>query len=345
LKAYMCKYYDDMQNSLAYRAMTWMQRGWYNHLLEREWDNSGFLPNNEALFRQICWADPDEWERESALVLAQFIVTEDRQEIYNLVNVRHWLYHARNSKSAGMRAKEKARRIIDAAKALDQEPPAPAVKEKPAPRTTKVVPQEDPAEGSGDPPEKEDKAGGSDVFDAFWAAWPKTCPRKQDKMKCRKKWKQLKLSAASVERIMASLESNKKTKKWTKNGGEFIEAPLVWLNGQRWEDDVATHDEPVARPEEKPKPPSPLPDDLDTHGEPWEKALYQLRLTVDEENFSTWLAPVVYLGRSGDTVYLAANSEYDCGWVSRYYGEQIAEAVGVEFVDIRVVEQEEDLPF
>ncbi|MDQ0571503.1 hypothetical protein QFZ42_003337 [Variovorax paradoxus] len=70
-------------------------------------------------------------------------------------------------------------------------------------------------------------------FADFWKAWPIT-DRKQAKGKCLDAWKK-----ASAERdaagILAHVESLKLSASWTKNSGEFIPAPLVYLNQRRWE--------------------------------------------------------------------------------------------------------------
>lgn len=71
-------------------------------------------------------------------------------------------------------------------------------------------------------------------FDEFWEAWPKS-ERKQDKAKCMAKW------AADgfddiADAILADVETKKLTRKWQDNDGQFIEAPLVYLNNRRWED-------------------------------------------------------------------------------------------------------------
>lgn len=70
-------------------------------------------------------------------------------------------------------------------------------------------------------------------FAEFWKAWPIT-DRKQAKGKCLDAWKK-----ASAERdaavIVAHVEALKTSASWTKNGGEFIPAPLVYLNQRRWE--------------------------------------------------------------------------------------------------------------
>jgi hypothetical protein len=64
-------------------------------------------------------------------------------------------------------------------------------------------------------------------FDDFWAAWPKHS-RKTEKEKCLTHWKAEKL-AECADAIMASLSSWKASAQWSKDGGQYIPAPLVWL--------------------------------------------------------------------------------------------------------------------
>lgn len=70
-------------------------------------------------------------------------------------------------------------------------------------------------------------------FAEFWKTWPSN-DRKQAKGKCLDAWKK-----AHAERdaalILAHVESLKLSQSWRKNGGEFVPAPLVYLNNKRWE--------------------------------------------------------------------------------------------------------------
>lgn len=77
--------------------------------------------------------------------------------------------------------------------------------------------------------EKETEVG----FEDFWKAWPKN-ERKQDKGKCLAKWNADKLDALA-DKILSDIAVKKETQKWR---GGYIEAPLVYLNNQRWEDGV-----------------------------------------------------------------------------------------------------------
>lgn len=76
-----------------------------------------------------------------------------------------------------------------------------------------------------------------DEFNQFWSAYPG--PRKTDKRKCKMKFirilKESKNFIDKFREIMEGLNKWKKTDTWIKDGGQFICAPLVWLNNERWE--------------------------------------------------------------------------------------------------------------
>lgn len=75
--------------------------------------------------------------------------------------------------------------------------------------------------------------GGCARFEDFWSAWPKS-ERKQDKVKCARKWRSEGLDQ-QADAILADIAVKRETKKWAEG---FVEAPLVYLNGQRWKDGV-----------------------------------------------------------------------------------------------------------
>lgn len=80
----------------------------------------------------------------------------------------------------------------------------------------------------------------AEMFDAFWDAYPKSCPRKVDKKKCASKFtaiiKAAKDPVQMFNKIMNGLENWKTCATWVKDNGQFIRAPLVWLNGENWND-------------------------------------------------------------------------------------------------------------
>lgn len=75
-------------------------------------------------------------------------------------------------------------------------------------------------------------------FAAFWQAWPSS-ERKQAKGKCLDAWKKAKAETVATL-VLAHVERMKTSQGWTKNNGEFIPAPLVYLNKQSWDGAEAT---------------------------------------------------------------------------------------------------------
>lgn len=92
--------------------------------------------------------------------------------------------------------------------------------------------QEQEQEQEQEPP-KAPQGVGCPGFDAFWAAWPKS-PRKGGKADCERVWRQKSLEAQSAA-ILAHVTALAKTDGWTKQRGEFVPAPVVYLRGKRWD--------------------------------------------------------------------------------------------------------------
>lgn len=70
-------------------------------------------------------------------------------------------------------------------------------------------------------------------FEEFWLAWPK-CERKHDRAKCLAFWRLHSLDEAA-DAILVDVRTKRGTTKWQEG---YIEAPLVYLRGRRWEDEV-----------------------------------------------------------------------------------------------------------
>jgi hypothetical protein len=70
-------------------------------------------------------------------------------------------------------------------------------------------------------------------FEDFWNAWPKSV-RKGGKSTCLAKWNKLKLDG-QAETIIAHVKYMKTTDAWKKANGDFIPAPLVYINQMRWD--------------------------------------------------------------------------------------------------------------
>ena len=72
-----------------------------------------------------------------------------------------------------------------------------------------------------------------DLFEQFWEAYPK-CFRKSNKKGCKAKFIKIKDLEKIFPDIMASLEMQKRSKQWNDQDGQFIPAPLTWINQERW---------------------------------------------------------------------------------------------------------------
>lgn len=81
------------------------------------------------------------------------------------------------------------------------------------------------------------KGGVFPGFDQFWSAYPEGA-RKVNRKGCLAKWQSLDCESKS-DVVLAGLRRWKSSGEWSKDGGKFICAPLVWLNQERWEAEVA----------------------------------------------------------------------------------------------------------
>lgn len=71
-------------------------------------------------------------------------------------------------------------------------------------------------------------------FGEFWEAYPK----KKSKGDAEKAWKQIKPDEATFQKILASIERQKQSRDWQKDGGQYIPYPATWLRRKGWEDET-----------------------------------------------------------------------------------------------------------
>lgn len=81
------------------------------------------------------------------------------------------------------------------------------------------------------------------LFSQFWKCYPK----KVGKASAEKAFRKLKPSADLLQTILATLNAQKQTDQWQRDGGQYIPYPATWLNGRRWEDE--TPDTPINPPD------------------------------------------------------------------------------------------------
>lgn len=80
------------------------------------------------------------------------------------------------------------------------------------------------------------------LFQDFWNAYPK----KRGKGNCEKWFTSRKPSKALVVTMLSALSKQKRSEDWKKEDGRYIPMPYTWLNGKRWEDNMAVETERTA---------------------------------------------------------------------------------------------------
>lgn len=72
------------------------------------------------------------------------------------------------------------------------------------------------------------------AFDSFWQEYPNHTA----KANALKAWG--KVPAELHPEVMTAVALQKRSPAWTKDGGQFVPHAATWLNGKRWEDQIAT---------------------------------------------------------------------------------------------------------
>ena len=76
---------------------------------------------------------------------------------------------------------------------------------------------------------------GAEGFAIFWGAYP----RKVAKAAALKAWRKIRPDAGLQGLISKGLDGARRSQQWQRDGGAFIPHAATWLNGRRWEDDLA----------------------------------------------------------------------------------------------------------
>jgi hypothetical protein len=88
--------------------------------------------------------------------------------------------------------------------------------------------------GAKAPSEKHSLSSGSNhSFETFWSVYP----RKVGKDAARKAFAKRKPDAVLLEKMLATLQWQCRSRDWLRDDGQFIPHPASWLNAARWEDE------------------------------------------------------------------------------------------------------------
>lgn len=79
---------------------------------------------------------------------------------------------------------------------------------------------------------KPNKTETAEAFAVFWQAYPK----KVGKPNAEKAF--AKVPKSEWDKLLPAIETQKRSRQWRENNGQYIPYPATWLNGKRWEDEV-----------------------------------------------------------------------------------------------------------
>lgn len=185
----------------------------------------GSLPNDEAVIRVKCKLPPTVWARCREVLMRGWWLASDDRLYHDTLTKRVLEMMARRRSDADRKAADRARKAAESAGSIGG-----------VTQLSHVTPPGLHRESSTDnrQPNKEKKTGGvSDLFEEFWKAWPKT-HRKEAKGKCAEVWK-AKAFDGKAAAILAHVRARAASVDWTKEEGQFVPAPLVYLRRESWD--------------------------------------------------------------------------------------------------------------
>jgi uncharacterized protein YdaU (DUF1376 family) len=248
-------YYKRNIGDYAKRAgrLSLLQHGVYTQLLDACYEREAFPTEQEAI--DWVWASSTEEIEAVRFVLRRLFKEEEGRFVHDEVLNNLATYHAhgeanrvialaREAKKRAAKQHEKARTVHEPCE-VEHEPCTNRAKKAPnhkpinqEPRTNNQNTPPLPPDGGvaglqNKKPEKPKSEESEAGFEKFWQVWPKS-DRKQAKGLCLKAWKKAGAERHAAD-ILAHIEACKRSENWSKEGGQFIPAPLVYLNQKRWE--------------------------------------------------------------------------------------------------------------
>ena len=201
-----------------------LQHGAYTLLIDSCYDREVFPTIDQAI--EWTWAATESEVEAVKFVLNRFFaLDEDGCYVQDRILEELLHYHKNadtNKRIAEEREARRKEKSTNRAPLVDEAPP----NHKPItinqePLTTKEKPQDKPADL---------------LFDEFWKAYPK----KQGKDLAKTSFAKRKVSKELLQQMLLSIDQQKSTDQWKKDGGQFIPAPATWLNQGRWQDEITS---------------------------------------------------------------------------------------------------------
>lgn len=175
---------------------------------------------------EACYWTRQPSELVDALVAAGWV---DRHDEYRLI-IHDWHSHCDDyTKRLVNLSGDKFRSILENSGKVQKRSPQASASASASALPTEKQPLSAKRTAKGAKPEY------SESFIAFWAAAPARAKERSGKPEAWKAWAKNECEAANGQ-IMASLEAWKLSRKWTDDGGKYIEGIHRWLNRKPWED-------------------------------------------------------------------------------------------------------------
>lgn len=211
--------------------LSMLEHGAYTLLIDACYDRERFPTEQEAI--EWCWARTPEEIAAVRFVLARFFDLSDGVYVQSRIAEEIETYRANSETNRRIatereeKRKQRARTVHEHPENLHEAPP------NQEPKNQEPLNQEPRNQEPGNRKRKAVDVLPDPGFDEFWAAWPRHS-RKTEKDKCLAHWKAEKL-ADQADVILHSLSLWKASAQWTKDSGQFIPAPLVWLRKKSFE--------------------------------------------------------------------------------------------------------------
>ena len=219
--------HERIQQSDTWALAAPNQRPWLLMVWLVAWQQTpcGSLPNSDELIAARIGMESIEFQQNRAILLRGWKSADDGR-LYHPVIVEKVLdmlerKAAEKLRKAGYRARVKAASVQQLSHGTDKG------------QTRESGGSDDTGTGTGT--NKRNPSSADDGFATFWDQYPK----KVAKPKAMKEWNKIKPSKQILADLMAGLERQKVSADWQKDGGRFIPHPATWLNGRRWDDELA----------------------------------------------------------------------------------------------------------
>lgn len=221
-------YYKRNLGDYAKKAgrLSMLEHGAYTLLIDACYDREQFPTKQEAI--EWCWARTADEIAAVEFVLSRFFELDGNLYVQGRIKEEIDKYHenaARNSKIATEREANRT----DRARSVHKSSPK---KQKWSPNQEPLTKNQEPGEEDTLSPPAPGTTKQQDLFDEFWAAYPK----KVGKDAARKAFGKRDPGKTLVADMLAALAVQRQSEQWRRDGGQYIPNPATWLNEGRWQD-------------------------------------------------------------------------------------------------------------